>query len=274
MFDVPVTSKRTNITYLNVHCAICNQDFDPANDAIWNLSLTIHEPENHINGRGSTNLESNISMGDLFGRYDDTEVKLNLILPENETIDYESKLFHISMSAGTEKLLGDLFYDEQSGMWKIKMLNTMMNTSAKIIQTKDVFVKECHIGLVATCAQNWTDQVVMKKCLSYTDVWCEGVTHYRNPFCALCNYATQSGCTVPHVPSTIDVSVTEFSSDFSILLDWSYKERSYEKCPSGKMYDLVKKRCQSSAKKENGKVFYFSLLNYIYRVIHDVLTAV
>ncbi|XP_069683896.1 uncharacterized protein [Periplaneta americana] len=35
LLNVPVTSRRTNLTYLNLHCAICNRDFDLASDHIW-----------------------------------------------------------------------------------------------------------------------------------------------------------------------------------------------------------------------------------------------
>jgi hypothetical protein len=44
----PLTSHRTNISYSNAHCAICNNDFDASADNLWPVGYTCNDDDDDI----------------------------------------------------------------------------------------------------------------------------------------------------------------------------------------------------------------------------------
>jgi hypothetical protein len=184
----PLTSHRTNISYSNKHCAICNGDFDASTDHLWPVGYTC---------RGD-----DLSIYDAWIKPTDhktTEVQLTLQnISQSVSVNYTFPVDIFSFHHLYEGTLGRLFdqillitYKSQcngeenstqfSGSdysYKWRMLPFNIDES---------IMRSCSY-VNSTCASDWADSDVEAMCLAYTDYYCHGKMHFRNPHCALCNH--------------------------------------------------------------------------------------
>ncbi|PSN42081.1 hypothetical protein C0J52_13013 [Blattella germanica] len=300
MLDVPVTSYRTNITYLNGHCAICHEDFDPSIDYIWSIEFTC--PEYHETNYGDFNIgTNNFSIGIMnnnftFGSFNDdlnfgnfnnnsnfggfhdnynfgnfnnsnvggfphysnfpdySDYSYPIQLPQypNFTNFTDSFFPPTNWTKSDDYVMlpsiSDLFYNESDSSWYWNKTDTVQKCYASVFIPNVAWhlLRSCEKNLIATCADSWTDSVILEKCFSYTDIWCQPFEIYRNPFCAYCNFKIIANLGHSGVCLRQPSAHAGYRSEFSILLDWSSLD-NYKQCSKNAKYDPLKKECRSNS---------------------------
>ena len=263
ILDVPVTSSRTNITYLNGHCAICHQDFDAETDLIWGLNF-----ECRINFEFFEEFRNSMHFGINNGStiYLDGYFIEPININENSAFDKADPFFENisdnnfvntirSIPIPTERSNENprLSFDKEKQIWKTEDSRYICDANLVLPEQSNLELRSCNPKLIADCQGNWTDETIRQKCLSYTDVWCHGLRHFRNPYCAFCNNVQDfesQYCNIFHYSSPGILFRSE--SDFSILLDWS-SLKNKRKCSNGGIYDSMKGECRSISNIKGGK---------------------
>ena len=209
LFDVPVTSRRTNITYRNRHCALCHYDLDASTTEIWPIYFVC----------------------DNVGLNSNSEAIINHLVYNTTTLSWV-----LNMTANPELLIfrsdkpSTLVYDCKVGVWPPEF-------SLLILRT-------CDSSTVDTCPEDWTDEDVRAQCEAYTARVCLNDTVYRNRYCGICN---NNGSIHGLACAEIDIRVTapEWPPDFTALLNWR-RLRERDTCQqSVEEYDPFRKTCRT-----------------------------
>jgi hypothetical protein len=216
LLDAPVTSKSTNITYRNWHCASCHRDLDANTTVIWAAKFTC---PNHVRDVFDETLAEYLT-------YNPSTLQWNL-----KTRKYTQDMKSDKSTSGTTQNRKGENNDE-------KVYGCYLEFIALKTELQDR--KSCQEGVtvVSRCPEEWKDTEMITQCEAYTDLICsEKVnTVYRNHHCMLCNNEVfRGGC--KGVKGTVGYGLS-----FRQLLDW--KELRKGTCASSEVYDPLSRVCR------------------------------
>ncbi|XP_063612172.1 uncharacterized protein LOC134785698 isoform X2 [Penaeus indicus] len=245
MLDVAVTSRVTNITYVNYYCALCNDDaYDMQN---WTINISCNPEETPEN---STIAEF---MGDA-KYYPGLRQWVRLVYKTDE--------------AGRLRRERQICYTQIA-----EFLDTQRFGGRPCIYPKSECLKR-FVGRskcqeqVRHCDPDWPDRTDFEKCeryslmMAYTDSR-KRVTYYKNPHCARCNFVNTSLGELQCLPPTrwsqcVDArsSPPRLPPSFSVLMDfrggrcdeatelWDPVLEICHKIHCGHLFRLVAGRCE------------------------------
>jgi hypothetical protein len=210
LFDVPVTSHRTNITYRNRHCALCHYDLDAGTTDAWSIYFSCDH--------AWLNISNEMIINHLVYNTTTSSWVLNL------TAHSELLIFH-NPKTSTQ------LYDCTVGVWPPALSHTVLRT--------------CDSSTVDTCPEDWTDEDVRAQCEAYTAHVCLNDTVYRNDYCRICN-SNDSFHGVACLQFSVRVPLEKLSPDFTVLLDWR-RLRERNTCQQDvEEYDPFAKTCRTA----------------------------
>jgi hypothetical protein len=247
LFDVPVTSYRTNITYRNRHCAMCNSDLEAGTTDTWYFYFACGNP---WLGVGDDQIISHLSYSDV------------------------SKSWSMNMSA----------YPGLLKYCNLKPFRFSYSCIVDVFPTElaQRVLRTCTRRIVDTCPDDWTGDYVRAQCGAYTNHVCLGDTVYRNGNCLSCNNNGRSSsfyCSIitnwtalgkewsgPGCGSwSIGAPPIMFPTDFTLLLKW--QKRSSPCLQDTDLYDPFKKTCRKSFTESKSKCkvgsFHLSLFVFV-----------
>jgi hypothetical protein len=173
---VPLMSRRTNTSYSNVHCAVCNKDFDPDTDILWPMTFWCKGNEPGFR-------RISINSGD----HNTTYVRVTTrIYPHYIFFNYSipvSTFSLLRLHPGTED---SRFRNPSIVQFHASGRNDTCSGSYYSLDPNIMSV--CNPNLISTCATDWKDREVEARCLAYTDKYWHNDEMYRNPDCAYCNH--------------------------------------------------------------------------------------
>jgi hypothetical protein len=233
LFDVPVTSYRTNITYRNRHCAMCHRDLDAATTDAWVVYFWCGNPRLNVS---------------------DDEIISHM------SYYTASKLWVLNMITYREVL-------KRCNSWPSGIL---YSCAVEVFPTElaQTVLRTCNRRILDTCPDDWTDDYVRAQCEEYTAHVCLGDTVYRNYHCGVCN---NNGCFYGSKCSEISNWIApgnkwsgpecgrsnvgwppkEIPNDFTLLLNW---QRRRDACQQEtEQYDPFKQTCRKSFTERNSK---------------------
>ena len=210
VFDVPVTSNRTNITYHNRHCAWCHRDLDAGTTDVWSVNFTCP---------------------DVWLKVASDELIRHLVYNTATSSWVLNMTSHPGLLIFDNPKASTLVYNCTVGVEPTDLARKVMRT--------------CNSSTVDTCPEDWTDEDVLTQCEAYTAHVCANGTVYRNHYCERCNNNGSFhnlGC---HMFG-VRIATEKSSPDFSLLLNWhSLKER--DTCQQDtEQYDPFKKTCRTA----------------------------
>jgi hypothetical protein len=209
LFDVPVTSQLTNITYRNRHCAFCHQDLDADSANFWPLYFSCEN--------GWLNVDNHTGINYLV--YNTTTSSWTLNVTENP----EYLIFKDVTSSG---------YVYSCRVWV---------AAAEALRP---VLRACDISIVDTCPEDWTDEEVRTHCEAYTAHVCLNGTVYRNHYCGVCNNnGSFDGSICSEVSTRIFTTLPP--PDFTMLLDWHSLEDRDVCQREVEMYDPFTRTCRT-----------------------------
>jgi hypothetical protein len=205
LFDVPVTSIRSNITYRNRHCALCHRDLDAGTTNIWPIYFSCENAYIDLDDEQIINLLV----------YSETDSSWVLNITENP----ELMIFQNYKQV----------YSCRVGVQAPEVLSTVLRT--------------CDSSAVNVCPEDWTDEEVRAQCEAYTAHICLNGTVYRNHYCGLCNNnGSFEGSVCMKVGTR--THTTQQPPDFTVLLDW-HRLRKRETCQQRtEEYDPFTRTCR------------------------------
>ena len=217
VFDVPVTSYRTNITYRNRHCALCHRDLDAGTTDAWSVYFSCNDTWLNVTS-------------DEFLRY----------LAYNTA----TSSWVLNVTAHPELLIFDnpepstLVYNCTVGVWPPVLEHTVLRT--------------CYGSTVDTCTEDWTDEDVLAQCEAYTAHMCADDIVYRNHYCGMCN---NNGSFHGLACTTFSTrfGAGGFPPDFRMLLNWHSLRESATCWQDTEQYDPFQKTCRTAFIATEGK---------------------
>ena len=238
VFDVPVTSYRTNITYRNRHCALCRRDLDAGATDAWSVEFSCQGAWLNV-----TN--------DDFIRY----LAYNIA----------TSSWVLNMTVHPELLISH----------STKPSTLVYNCMVRVIPTDlaSAVSRTCYSSTVDTCPEDWTDEDVLAQCEAYTARACANGTMYRNHYCGMCNNNGsfhELNCRV----FDSRIGTEKSSADFRMLLNWhSLRER--DTCQQDtEQYDPFKKTCRTAfiATESKSKLNSLDLTTFVF-LVHYVCVS-
>lgn len=231
LFDAPVTSARTNITYSNSYCASCNNDFDPTRDEVWPLEF-------------KCNLQyASLNTTTLLQRLEYDSIRLSWVL---NLTGIDGYLFH---PFSEPLIISDYTADESIPHGDAHSTDKLYRCSAApLTPTLTHNLRYCSHDIVNECAENWKDTKAKTDCEAYTAHICFGHKTYRNYHCIKCNNVKSSeiqNCVV-HERRLYAIPV------FSVLLDWCDVKRQHP-CNGTQVYDPLSRSCRNTQLPERGE---------------------
>lgn len=205
LFDVPITSSRTNITYRNRHCALCHHDLDVGTSNIWSIYFSCEN--------AWIDLDDEKIINHLV--YNTTTSSWILNITENP----EFMIFQNY----------DQVYSCRVGVQAPEVLLEVMRT--------------CDSSTVNVCPEDWTDEEVQALCEAYSVHMCLNSTVYRNQYCGMCNNnGSLQGSVCLNVRTRL--KTTPRPPDFTVLLDW-HRLRRRDTCQQvTEEYDPFTRTCR------------------------------
>jgi hypothetical protein len=209
LFDVPVTSYRTNITYRNRHCALCHRDLDAGATDTWSIYFSCY------------NAWLNISNDEIIRHLVYNTVTSSWVL---------------NLSAHPELLIfnnpkpSKLVYNCTVGVSPTELANTVLRT--------------CTRSTVDTCPEDWTDEDVRAQCEGDVAHVCLGDSVYRNDYCGICN---NNGSFHGLACSTFGNRFGPVGTlpDFTVLLNWHQMTERATCQQDTEEYDPFDKTCRT-----------------------------
>jgi len=224
LLDAPVTSRDTNITYRNWHCAYCHRDLDAKNAVIWDAQFRCI-PKHDV--------PPLLVLGETFTKYlsfDSSSSQWNLNIGKSD-LDSDSgiSVFQIPTK------------DKATGR---RMLQQKYKYSCKLNfkpQADEIkIVRFCKTDIISTCSGDWIGTEEERLCEAYTARVCSGHNAYRNHHCLICNnYSVPNECTTP---PTLPIPEAGHVPSFSMFLDWKRLKRRV--CASTEIYDPLSHVCR------------------------------
>jgi hypothetical protein len=195
----PLTSHRTNVSYANPHCAICNYDFDASNDHIWPPTYSCYGTYNSYDAL-VTSGDHNTTAVKLTYTNSSHTYSVNYSFPvdafsffysHNGTLGWLPDL--IALTRYESHSNGDFNESKQYYLHQEQNNRQFSGSDNNFTCTMDPFTFDERImrrcsDVISTCASGWADRGVEAMCLAYTDKYCNGTLIFRNPHCALCNH--------------------------------------------------------------------------------------
>jgi hypothetical protein len=205
LFDVPVTSARTNVTYWNKHCALCHRDVDAGTSNIWSIYFSCEN-----------------AWIDL-----DEEEIINLLVYSAATSSWV-----LNITEHPELMI----FQDYKRVYSCRVGVQAPELSRTVLRT-------CDRSSVNVCPEDWTSEEVRAQCEAYTAQTCLNGTVYRNFYCGLCNNNGSfygSACFEVGVRK----QSTPQPPDFTVLLDW-HRLRKRDACQQGtEQYDPFTRTCR------------------------------
>jgi hypothetical protein len=206
LFDVPVTSFRTNITYRNRHCALCHRDVDVGMTNIWSIYFSCEN-----------------AWIDL----DDEEIINHLVY------DTTASSWILNITENPEFMI----FENSKQVYSCKVGVQAPKISRAVFRT-------CDSNTVNVCPEDWADGEVRSLCEAYTALVCLNGTVYRNRHCGTCNSNGSFEGSACHKIGT-RWQTTEQPPDFTVLLDW-HRLRRRDVCQQAtEEYDPFTRSCRS-----------------------------
>jgi hypothetical protein len=223
LFDVPVTSYHTNITYRNRHCALCHLDLDAGATDFWSVDFSCH--------------------GDWLNVTDDDFIRY---LAYNTA----TSSWVLNMPAHPELLISD----------NTKPSTLTYNCAVRVRPTElaSEVLRTCNSSIVDTCPEDWTEEDVLAQCEAYTGRVCANGTMYRNHYCAMCNNDDRFqdfDCPV----FDIRIGTETLAPEFGKLLNWRSLRESHPCQQDTEQYDPFRKTCRTAFIATEGKCKLSSL---------------
>lgn len=214
LFDVPVTSSRTNITYRNRHCALCHRDLHVGATNIWSIYFSCEN-----------------AWIDL----DDEEIINHLVY--NTT----TSSWILNITENPEFMIFQNYkqvYSCRVGVQTPEMLREVLRT--------------CDSSTVNVCPEDWTNEEVQALCEAYSAHMCLNSTVYRNHYCGMCNNnGSFQGSFCLEVGTRS--KTTQQPPDFTVLLDW-HRLRRRDTCQQvTEEYDPFTRICRPIFVEAEGK---------------------
>ncbi|XP_069695616.1 uncharacterized protein [Periplaneta americana] len=283
MFNIAVMSRRTNVTYRNMYCAICHHDFEPDLDFIWKHVYKCSKLNRTFLDNGNFIIERNSEI-DVDGNdktISNGTVKHSITITNYINNTYHSKLYTRSISFLTLVPLLELLHIDEYKSWlnlnvtdiilednvsnwrnnygseynftneiyiDVPFIDSWYDCSKHIYQENEVALnnlRKCSSQyVVGKCSQSWSDNAIKEICESYTDYWCQDFIKYRNPYCALCNNMSLNTAVSPYQCSRPVGGVTY---GFPVLRPFSdildVSQLNKRICPTTETYDADTGKC-------------------------------
>jgi hypothetical protein len=221
--DFPLTSSRTHVSYSNMYCALCNGDFDPNTDTLWPTTYRCYGDglsgyDVQITSRESGTTDVNISVW-----YITHSDNFHYRYPVNSFDFVHSHFVPEALTLYDAHSTPNLIKTEDGYRTTEHNTDPYVNagnyTCEKIPSALNQNIMRICSQVISTCASDWTDGDVEAMCLAHTDIYCNNVYLYRNPYCAQCNHINMSqkfSCSV-----SLHISL---KADFSDILKWDNPE--------------------------------------------------
>ena len=230
IFDVPVTSSRTNITYKNVHCAICNKDFDATVDTLWDIAFNCGE-------LSIINLKFSLRGLDTIPYIDEQELQERFLeciefdhIMQYWKLNLSCTYYKLHIRKGHESHVEDL----NLGYEECFLVTPRPNSIRRIL-------RPCDSRMIGTCSPQVGHKDILRRCESYQDIISMHGCIYRNPYCLSC---WRSDCQILYsvgLPS------------FKVLLKWNSIGGS--KC-DGVQEDKFKQSCRKLPNASHSKFLF------------------
>ena len=215
IFDVPVTSSRTNITYKNVHCAICNKDFDVKVDTRWDIEFGCNIPD--LRDVDMISFVDNHELQETFLEcleFDD--------IMQNWKLNSSCTYYKLQILRGHEPHVEDLNFGYQKCFLLFHRPSSIRN-----------ILRPCSYKMIGTCPSQMDNVFILRRCESYQDVISKNRCAFRNPYCAFCW-------------DTICPPTALIPKSYNLLLKWN------NKC-DGVQENKFQGSCEKLSRYSNGK---------------------
>ncbi|KAK7085127.1 hypothetical protein SK128_019212 [Halocaridina rubra] len=233
VLDLPVTSSDTNITYVNIHCAICNND---ANHLYtWNVTINCN----------TMMIQKDFTMSDFMSEAH--------YIPSRR---HWQRYTYRSLADKKSKVYRDRYFCTLEVVEFKNETSFIQNYGGRLC----IFPKSiCEEGTgrnalckeqIRHCDPAWPDLLDKDKCERYSYMVShtndrKQETFYKNPHCARCNFINVSDssfqCVNLHDGRNFDSRRgRNLPVVFSVLMDFQGKECYHE----NEMWDPIHKKCQ------------------------------
>ncbi|KAG7157655.1 G-protein coupled receptor Mth-like 10-like 2 [Homarus americanus] len=217
VLDLPVTSRATNTTYVNYHCAVCNDD--ARNLHTWNVTINcstkqILKTYTLVEFMQKATYQPGLRKWQRF-TYRSPEDEKRIIPDE----------FHVCYFDVLEFKKSDKFIKKYGG----RLCIYPKGVCEKKPSSRTHICKQ----QVRHCDPAWPDQLDREKCRRYSQLFMHknGTSHetvYKNPHCARCNFVNVSSSAVSCVHSLLSKKCVSNRSTgsgnlptcFSVLMDF------------------------------------------------------
>ncbi|XP_047475982.1 uncharacterized protein LOC125029815 [Penaeus chinensis] len=252
ILDVAVTSKTTNITYVNYYCAFCNNDASDLHN--WTINIICNTQE---------------------------------ILKEFTMVEFMSKATYYPgrrewrrfTYRTKEEEARNIYQEIHTCYSQIDEFNSVEGFASQFGGRPCIYPKngatdddpysKSFGGQVRRCHPDWTNPIDFEKCQSYSLMMTyrntKNIVVYKNPHCASCNFANVSQgnlqCLLPHQRSlAFEMATNPIPPCFSVLIDfrggrcdeatelWDPFLEICHKIHCGHLFRLVAGRCERDIK--------------------------
>jgi hypothetical protein len=214
LFDVPVTSLRSNITYRNRHCALCHHDLDAGTTNIWPIYFSC----------------------------DNAWIDLD----DQQIIDL------LEYNAATSSWILNITEHPELMIFQNHKPVYSCRVGVKPSEEPRTVFRTCDSTMVSVCPEDWADEGVRAQCEAYTSHICHDGAAYRNHYCGICNNnGSFEGSVCLEVGTR--KKATQQPPDFTVLLDW-HRLRKRDTCQHvSEEYDPFARTCRPVFVQAEGK---------------------
>ncbi|PSN44235.1 hypothetical protein C0J52_04822 [Blattella germanica] len=252
LLDVPVTSSRTNKTYLNGHCAICNNDFDIDDDILWDIVFYCGEKKAiYLELRTEFNRVHSRTIQEM-----DAAQKREFVQLSTECVEYNdnSTMWELNFEClyiSFETIHGVHNHTFEHG----NTSNIVCDVEVQSPEEVEGKRRHCHLDLVGDCPKHWKDADIRETCQAYQDAIIRNHIIYRNPFCYYCWFKSEEkeGIevrigeyeleTITTKPKGSQSLATGAHESLAILV--KLKGTRISNCKSEDIFDKTRRRCYS-----------------------------
>ncbi|KAJ9575429.1 hypothetical protein L9F63_025619, partial [Diploptera punctata] len=190
----------------------CEDDNPSLRDPVATMPVTSHR-----SGLTYRNAHCALCHGDLFPNTTD------LWMPR---LECPSLMQSYVTNMTTENISLALKFDPDQNSWVMRlptangMKNYNCNVDPVLPETSEHIVRRCPVGIIRTCALNWTNSDVRNRCEAYTALVFFQNDGYRNAHCAICNNVPVQNLACIRATTRVHDYTREFSPKaFAVLFD-------------------------------------------------------
>ncbi|PSN41288.1 hypothetical protein C0J52_09872 [Blattella germanica] len=190
----------------------CEDDNPSLRDPVANMPVTSHRT-----GLTYRNAHCAVCHGDLHPN------KTDLWKPRLECPNLMQSLIP---NMTVENISRALSFEHDQNQWIIRLptdngtKNYNCNVDPVLPETSEHIVRRCPVGIIRTCALNWTNAEVRNRCETHTALVFYQNDGYRNTHCAICNNIPIQNLACIRATSRVHDYTREFSPKaFAVLFD-------------------------------------------------------